>query len=217
MKKIIKEDSKFLFLFIISILSIVVPSFVKEGPRSGMVFNVMFSIMVIVSTLSIAQTKRHRRNISLIGALTLLFTWILILDILPINHPTKLGVLPLFFFFIYTVYRLIITILKSKKVTPDVIFGAITGYIFLGFAGAFYFEIIQDIFPNSFDKSAIVNTMSLEYYSFVTMTSLGYGEIVPLSNAARSGAILLTIFGQFYIAVVVAILVSKYLVRINRN
>jgi len=181
-----------------------------------MIFNIIFTTMVIASTFTIAQTKKHQRNILLLGATTLLFAWILILNLIPYNHPKKLGVLPLFFFFLYTVYRLIFTILKSKNVTPDVIFGAITGYIFLGYAGAFYFEVVQSFFPHSFDMALIENSMSLEYFSFVTMTSLGYGEIVPLSNAARSGAIILTIFGQFYIAVVVAILVSKYLVRINR-
>ena len=217
MKKLIHENSRFMVLFIISILSILMPGLIVEAHLSDMVFNIMFSIMVIASTFSIAHNKKHQNKIKIIGSLTLIMAWVLILDILPFYHPKKLGALPLFFFFVYTVYRLVYTILKAAEVTPDVIFGAITGYIFLGYAGAFYFEIIQEIYPHSFNLPEMSSPMSLEYFSFVTMTTLGYGDIIPNGNAARSGTIVLTILGQFYIAVIVAILVSKYLLRVNNK
>jgi len=211
MKGLLKENSKFLALFLISVLSLVLPAFVLKEHLSDLIFSIIFSVMVLASTFTIAETKRHHKKIFIIGATTLAFSWLLFLDVLPLNRPLKLGGVPFFFFFIYTVYRLVHTILKSTEVTPDVIFGAVTGYIFLGYAGTFYFEIIRDIFPNSFDAEAIQNPMSLIYYSFVTMTTLGFGDITPLSNPARSGTIVLTILGQFYIATVVAILVSKYI------
>jgi hypothetical protein len=116
----------------------------------------------------------------------------------------------------YIVYFLIFSILASKNVTPDVILGAITGYIFLGYTGGIYFLVINDFYPHSFSHIHDEN-LDPVYFSFVTMTTLGYGDITPMSNAAQGGVILLTIFGQFYIAVIVALLVSKYLYKSNNS
>jgi len=55
------------------------------------------------------------------------------------------------------------------------------------------------------------------YYSFVTLTTLGYGDIVPLSATARSLVYMEAIFGQFYIAILVAGLVSIHISNQSRN
>ncbi|MGB0403310.1 MAG: ion channel [Salibacteraceae bacterium] len=175
----------------------------------------LFSVMVIVGAATISVTRRdHFRSISL-GVLTLLLAWAAQWHI-DIYISEKVANLPFLLFFLYIVYSLIYRILQSKNVTPDVILGAITGYIFLGYAGSIYFVVIHDLYPGSFG-GAMNNSMNPIYYSFVCMTTLGFGDITPISNAAKGGTIILTIFGQFYIAVIVALLVSKYLFKSKTN
>ena len=51
------------------------------------------------------------------------------------------------------------------------------------------------------------------YFSFVTLTTLGYGDITPLSHLSRSTAVLLAITGQLYMTILIALLVGKFLAR----
>jgi len=69
------------------------------------------------------------------------------------------------------------------------------------------------LIPGAFspDAGRMVETSEWLYYSFVTMTTLGYGDIVPISASARALAYGQSIVGQFYIAILVAGLVSAYI------
>jgi hypothetical protein len=208
MFKWVKSESKFTVLFILSVISIIVPSLISHETYFNTAFMIIFSVLVLAGAQAVSLTPRHKKLALLFGLGTLTFSWLLFYDIsAPI--PRILSHIPFLFFFAYIVYFLVYSILKSQNVTPDVIFGAITGYIFMGYTGGIYFLVINDFYPNSFQH--VNNSLDPVYFSFVTMTTLGYGDITPISNAAQGGVILLTIFGQFYIAVIVALLVSKYL------
>lgn len=215
MLKWVKEESKFSVLFVIALMSIMVPSLFVETVLTNRIFMLMFSALVIAGAATISITRKdHFRSIGL-GLVTLLIAWAARSQI-DILISEKAANLPFLIFFLYIVYSLITRILKSNNVTPDVILGAITGYIFLGYAGSIYFIVIHDIYPGSFG-GAMNNSMNIVYYSFVSMTTLGFGDITPISNAAKGGTIILTIFGQFYIAVIVALLVSKYLNKSKKH
>lgn len=215
MLKWVKEESKFSVLFVIALLSIMVPSLFVETVLTNRIFMLMFSALVIAGAATISITRKdHFRSIGL-GLVTLLIAWAARSQI-DILISEKAANLPFLIFFLYIVYSLITRILKSNNVTPDVILGAITGYIFLGYAGSIYFIVIHDIYPGSFG-GVMNNSMNIVYYSFVSMTTLGFGDITPISNAAKGGTIILTIFGQFYIAVIVALLVSKYLNKSKKH
>lgn len=171
--------------------------------------------MVLGGAQAISVTQKHRNKSLFFAGVTLLLSWLLYSG--GINLSPEIAAfapVPFLAFFIYMVYYLIKTILKSKNVTPDVILGAVSGYIFMGYTGGIYFILINNLYENSFSKP-LGNLLAPIYFSFITMTTLGYGDISPLSNAARGGAILITIVGQFYIAVIVALLVSKYLRRMR--
>ena len=107
-------------------------------------------------------------------------------------------------------------IFTQGSVSLDSIFGAICAYLLLGMAWGrlFGIEVLQ---PGSFQatgkmadalKSTEARGPVLDYYSFVTMTTVGYGDITPVSPPARTLAWLEAMMGQFYIAVLVAALVG---------
>jgi hypothetical protein len=100
-------------------------------------------------------------------------------------------------------------VLTSREVSLDTIFAAIVAYLLLTTAFARVYLVVEGLAPGSFRLSGTPE-IDLIYYSFVTIATLGYGDIVPLQPYAQMLASLQAVVGQFYIAVVVAWLVSNY-------
>ena len=109
------------------------------------------------------------------------------------------------------------SLFSARTLTFDSILGALCGYLFLGLAWAVLYSMIEEFRPGSFEISPKLVTGGevarplphvLTSYSFVTLTTVGYGDISPVSPAARTLAWTEAITGQFYLAVIVAGLVS---------
>ena len=111
-------------------------------------------------------------------------------------------------------------VLRAGRITADKIYGAICVYLLIGYAWTFAFAITDELQPGSFSGlletgpvDYIARIMRLRYFSFVTLTTVGYGDIVPLSPAARTMAMLEAVVGQIYLAVLVARLVGLHIVH----
>jgi Ion channel len=109
------------------------------------------------------------------------------------------------------------SLFSPRTLTFDSILGAVCGYLFLGLGWAVLYSLIEGFRPGSFEISPKLVTggeparplpQVLTYYSFVTLTTVGYGDINPVSPATRTLAWIEAITGQFYLAVIVAGLVS---------
>jgi len=114
-------------------------------------------------------------------------------------------------FFLVLIYQIFNQIIKSRRVSADVIFGALTIYIFLGMLAGESNQLIYFLDNDAFTGN-ISNALKsdLRYYSFVTMTTLGYGDISPVSQLARAISVFFSLAGQLYLAVIVALIVGKY-------
>ena len=113
-------------------------------------------------------------------------------------------------FFGFTAVTLMSYLFKTKDITSDIIIGAICAYFLIGLMWAYVYAILETFRPGTFHSSQGGNfeRVSFIYYSFVTITTLGYGDITPLTSQARSLSILEAVFGQIYLAVVIARLVG---------
>ncbi len=103
-------------------------------------------------------------------------------------------------------------------VTGNVLCGAVSIYLLLGFVWAFGYALIERLEPGSIRGSAEgpLDLQQLIGFSFVTLTTLGYGDVVPVTQRARTLATAEAIAGQLYLAVLVARLVGLHLAqRIN--
>lgn len=112
-------------------------------------------------------------------------------------------------------------ILISNEISANRVIGAVSLYLLLGVLWAVAYAVIEMLAPGSFTgfSKALSQGWSSEwlYFSFVTMTTLGYGDLSPLSASARTFAYMQAIFGQFYIAILVAGLVSAYIAERSRS
>lgn len=109
-------------------------------------------------------------------------------------------------------------VLGSKQVDLDTLFGAAAGYLLIGFVWAIAYSWIERSMPGSFFINpandmgeAGVQWFDAIHFSYVTLTTLGYGEITPVGSLARSLSFLEAATGVLYIAFLVARIVSSYI------
>lgn len=100
--------------------------------------------------------------------------------------------------------------LFSKTILRYRIAAAVVVYLIFGVLWARLYDIIYLSNPEAFSISQQYNPFSMIYFSFVTLMTLGYGDIVPVSIAARSLAILEGVVGQLYIVILISSLVSEF-------
>lgn len=112
-------------------------------------------------------------------------------------------------------------VLRHGPVTADKIYAAICVYLLIGYAWSFVFSLLEQLQPGSFTSvdetiaghQFAARSLQMRYFSFVTLTTVGYGDIVPRSAAARSLVVIEAIMGQIYLAVVIARLVGLHIVH----
>jgi hypothetical protein len=119
-------------------------------------------------------------------------------------------------FFILMTVRLLSKIVHDTVVTADTLYGAASIYLFIGITWALVYYIIARLEPGAFYVNAtrsadvIGGWPSFVYFSFVTLSTVGYGDITPATQLVRSVVILQVITGVFYVAVLIGRLVDLY-------
>jgi voltage-gated potassium channel Kch len=105
--------------------------------------------------------------------------------------------------------------MRAQKVDSEHLYAALSAYLLVGvFFGLFYW-VIEQTAPGAFNVSDGLSRTSAIYFSFVTLATLGYGDIVPRTEVARGLAVLEGVGGQLFLAVLVARLISLYSTRSN--
>ena len=104
----------------------------------------------------------------------------------------------------------------SEEVSREVIYAAILLYLLAALMWAFLYTFLELVDPISFNidlSGAEANLSAFKYYSFVTITTLGYGDITPVTEVAKAFAVLEAVVGQLYLVVAVAWLVGMHVSR----
>ncbi len=134
----------------------------------------------------------------------------------PLVMVSFCSLLLLLSFFSVNILR---NVLRSGEVTADKIYGAVCVYLLIAYAWAFAYAIIETLQPGSFSglketgPTAHVDlVMQMRYFSFVIVTTVGFGDIAPLTPIARMFVTLEAVMGQMYIAILVARLVGLHIV-----
>lgn len=118
-------------------------------------------------------------------------------------------------FFLITLVRLLTQLARAPRVTLAVLSGAAAGYVLLGCLGGLVATLIESAEPGSFSLGAMPIDGEiydrLLYFSFVTIASLGYGDVLPVSAPAQRLAILLSLSGTFYLSLLLGLLLGRYI------
>jgi hypothetical protein len=125
------------------------------------------------------------------------------------------SVLSLIGFLLVAITYTLRQVAVGNDINADRLVGAICVYLLLGVIWALLYTLVDLVSPGSFSGFRPVEDLGWDsewlYLSFVTMTTLGYGDILPVSAMARGLAYMQAVVGQFYIAILVAGLVSAYI------
>jgi voltage-gated potassium channel len=107
------------------------------------------------------------------------------------------------------------SLFTSDRVDMNMVFAGILGYLLLGVLGAGIFMYVDHHIDMAFtilgQEGDLTTSAQSFYFSLVTMTTLGYGDIVPRTDQARVAASLLAVAGQLYVAIVISRLVALYM------
>ena len=118
----------------------------------------------------------------------------------------------------FVISLLIKFIFHEKVVTKEIIYAAVVVYLLIGIMWSFAYFILDYFYPSSFSfpDATVSSVYRYLYFSYVTLTTLGYGDIAPLTHKAGSLVILEAIIGQIYLVVIVAWLVGMHVSRRSR-
>ena len=120
-------------------------------------------------------------------------------------------------FLFFSAVTILQTIFQRRDVNFDAVVGAVCGYVLAGGAFANLYTLVENVSPGSFSITTSIGAhftgwharrSLFGYFSIVTLTTMGYGDITPVVPTTAALAWIEAVFGQFYIAVVVAQLVS---------
>ncbi len=169
-----------------------------------------FTIAAIYFAAVLVIVDNNYRFFYLAVVLVVLDVVSVIFDLQEFSIVTSLAS---FIFFIYVIYKLVVRIASSKIVGALEFIEAINIYLLFGIIGSVLFRVVYANDPNSFNYpgETLRETADFLYFSFVTISTLGYGDITPNDSFAKSLSIFLSVAGQLYLTMIIAMLVGKYL------
>lgn len=201
---------RFLFLLISIVLMFVLRPFLESFVRIYYLMDVFFTAIFLSAVYAVSQKRGVFFVALLIALLTIALLWFN--DLTGIPSFGVAGNILGTFFLAFTTFIILSYLFREDEITGDMIMGAICVYFLFGLIWAFAFSILEMTHPGSFRMSGgITGRTAFTYYSYVTLTTLGYGDITPISTPARSFALLEAMIGQLYLAVLVARLVGLHI------
>lgn len=202
---------------LIALLTLMVASPVITEDRSAWLVELFFDGILLAGVYSVGPGK-HRWPFLVLTVVTLGVRWGQHL-----SGVAALDVSALFITVIWLAYAVSIIIahlFQRRDVTVDTILGAIVAYLLVAVAFTMVFEVVELQHPGSFsgvsasageERGELASSMM--YFSLVCITTMGFGDIVPISSLARPLAVLEGVFGQLYVAVMIARLVGLHAAR----
>jgi hypothetical protein len=182
---------------------------------------VAFSVLLVLA-IRIVGRRLRVATVALVVP-TLISHWIDHVSDSSVHRIVGLGLATVFLVFLTLI--IMFAVFRDETVTFDTIFGAVCAYLLLGVTWGAAYALLVVISPDSLSVSPGLAHASgwgepisaftpvLQYYSFTTLATLGYGDVSPLSPGARGLSVMEGLAGQLYLAVLVARLVGIHTAR----
>ena len=209
---------RFLFLIVFIVALIVLGPFIEGFIRLRFFMNLFFSIIFVATIYAASQKKYHIIIAVILIIPALLAVWTP--DIPKYNTLLTIGYICGLMVFAFAVFSILKYIFTEQVVTRQTISAAVVNYLLLALMWTFIYRLLENLYPGSF---AVAHGKLLDaeniylYFSLVTITTLGYGDITPLGGQAVALAVLEAVIGQIYLVVVVAWFVGMYVSRKSRQ
>lgn len=214
------DEKRFIILSVFLVCTFILSPFFYEHPFAGILLRVSFSLLMISAVYACAEKGRTLIVALLLVIPAVVADWIgYFTSIRGLSFTARLfsGL------FLAHVIRIIVRhMIHTRKVNANLIFGAISVYLLMGLFWATAYSALEVAQPESFNikplnvadgAATAPETVALyrfTYYSLVTLTTLGYGDIVPVTPSAQVASSLEAVVGQLYLTILVAGLVGLH-------
>lgn len=184
--------------------------FLDNLPQSELIENVLLSIVMIAAVRAVGAAH-HAQWVALAMVVPALgFKWWG--HFLPNPTVSALHLLTGLLYLSYVVWHLVIYVLRAPRVDGNVLCAGLAGYLLLGLLWLPAYLVAASLDPHAFSLpgGSPLKGFDAFYFSFVTLCTVGYGDVTPVSKPARMLAIMEAIAGLFYVAVLISRLVAIY-------
>jgi hypothetical protein len=188
--------------------------FVEEIRGGDLIVSVLLSLVLISAVFAVAS-RRHTLIIALLLAIpALVGRWINYFQ--PELVPPAVFLTAGLALIAFVVANLLRFVLRAPSVNADVLCASISAYLMLGLLWTMAYWLVDQLTPGAFSFNTTSETketmagFNAFYFSFITLSTVGYGDITPVSKVARMLAATEAITGLLYVAVLIARLVGLY-------
>jgi hypothetical protein len=200
-------------LFALAVLLISAP-FIEELEAGHLILALLFSLVLLAAVVAVADRKRTLVIAIVLALPAITARWIN--NFWPdVVHPAVFLVCALLLL-AFVIGHLLHFILHAPVVTVEVLCASIATYLMLGLMWTVAYWLVDQLTPggafsfNTNRGAQSMNGFTGFYFSFITLSTVGYGDITPVSRAARWLAAMEAMTGLLYVAVLIARLVSVY-------
>lgn len=195
-------------VFFICLMSLFFIPFIFDL-RNDVIETILLTIFIFSLHYLIHSTSNDSKKIYNITLVFLLIiAWLRHFNVPLINFLHNIAEITIMWISFTFIFK---SIFNSNMVNINTLTAAISGYVLLGIALGLTVFIYHSVYPDSFSFQGNFTKYEAYYYSFITMSTLGYGDIVPRSTGAKGLSILITLIGQFYMVIVMGLIIGKLL------
>jgi len=200
-------DCRYSILFYLLFLTLLATPVLSAFKFSGALIESLLAASLLAATLPVNAVRSRPALL-----ISLLAVWLT----RPLTIWLQQRVLSAFTLLIWTLVGLLAAIaalrfaMRATRVDSEHLYAALSAYLLAGIYFGLLYWFLEEINSSAFTASGEFSRTSAIYFSFVTLATLGYGDIVPRTDIARGLAIVEGIGGQLFLAVLVARLVSLY-------
>jgi voltage-gated potassium channel len=199
-------------LLISLVVLLVMAPFFEHFQNGDAIESLLLTVVLVLSVLAVGGSHRTILGMFALAGPALFFKWL--------NQIRPDLVSPAWFLFgalafcIVVIWRLLRFVLHSLRVDNEVLCASISAYLMLGLIWAFGYMLIglgnaaAFVFTNPHSAQEAMTARNAFYFSFVTLSTVGYGDIVPFSGGARVLAMTEALSGLMYVAILIARLVA---------
>jgi hypothetical protein len=206
-----QSNQRFLILLCLILGLLVFVPILQRFVAIRIFIDIFISAIFISMVYTFSYKKVHVIAGVFLAILMLASLWLQYLD--PNKWILPVGMLAGVIFIAMVIASIISLIIKSEEICREIIYAAILMYLLAALMWAFIYTFLELVDPASFNIDLNRSDGYLpvfQYYSFVTITTLGYGDITPITDVAKAFSVLEAVIGQLYLVVAVAWLVGMH-------
>jgi hypothetical protein len=190
---------------------LVVNPFIEGSEYKIIILNVISTVVLVIAVYVIGFSRKQLVIAMGLGGFAFAGIWYVVF-VEPRYYLAIFSIIIRISFDVYVISVILLSLFRAKQVTLNTIYGAVVVYLLIGMVFSILYRFMETVMPGSFfvEESGAVDFV---YFSFATLTTLGYGDITPISAYARTTTSLQAIIGILYTAILISRFVGIYVAQ----